>query len=614
LETEQAVAAAVSEDKIGVDVTATQRIERAFQAHHVAVQRFCVSRLRDQDDAEDAVQEVFARAVRHQDELVGDPLGWLIRAATNVCTDELRRRAHQVAGIEPDDPDETGPAGTDDPETVVVRRMFISDLLRRLTPGERQVVTDTWLLGPGDAERNSMGVQTSTTRVLLCRARRRMRGYLDDFQESASMFIFGFWRPRRTRAGAETWTGVLRFGVPSLVAATVILSGAKPVPATATVGREDIQQAVARPVAAFEAVPANPSPSPTAAAFAIRSGPAVGTGPATSRALALPIPGHQANVQDATITDLEPSPQYSADHTILAAGADRNCPSPPCQSLFVSHDSGHTWTTLPATGFAGTQLLLPPTSFSQGHFFAFGQVGLQETTDGGRTFATSVPDLAGFASTQPAGMGAMFSVSNAARWDFNGGKAPTLGSAFLPGWNAAGPATFLGPGQPSLQPVLHANSAGFDVQVMSCVTTCAAGPVLPWQENTTMVLSPEFASDKTLVAMSGSALAVSLDRGSSFSTVSLPAHQRALSAELTGGVAGPRILAVLASETSTLTVDYSDDLGATWRASQLPAGHGVRSTLARATPTTLIVAMPGSQETQTTFDCSKDAGLSWAAC
>ncbi len=558
-----AVAAKGNRTVIDVDATprmesATQRMERAFQAHHVAVLRFCVSRLRDHHDAEDAVQEVFARAVRHQDELVGDTLGWLIRTATNVCTDELRRRAHYAADTEPEGLEDREPAETADPEALVVRRMLIGDLLRRLTPGERRVVTDSWLLGSGDAERGSMGVPTSTTRVLLCRARRRMRSYLDDFQESASLFVFGLWRGRKNRvAGAEAWTGVMRLGVPGLVAATVALSGGGPIPATtdSAGGTAGQSRDIAIHGAALEPdVPlaiSGGGVSVTSAPTPVRP---------DSRGLALPGSAHQAKAQDAVITDIEPSPQYSQDHTLLATGTDRACNSSPCQALFISHDAGHSWTTMRASKFASTQLLLPPASFAQGHFFGFGVAGLQETTDGGKTFATSLPDLAGFAATQPAGTGSLFSVSNAARWDFTGGQSPTLGSAFLPGWNAAGPPTFLGPSLPALQPVLHATpQAAFDVQVMSCATTCSAGPVLPWSQNTTMVLSPDFARDQTVLAMNGSALAISADRGGSFRMVSLPAGKTVASAQAVAGANATRIVA-------QTTFACSQDAGASWSA------------------------------------------------
>lgn len=591
-------------------VTATERMERAFQAHHVAVLRFCTSRLRDHHDAEDAVQEVFARAVRHQDELIGDPLGWLIRTATNVCTDELRRRAHYTADTEPDGVEDREPAETEDPEALVVRRMLISDLLRRLTPGERRVVTDSWLLGAGNPEQTSMGVSTSTTRVLLCRARRRMRTYLDDLQESASLIVFGLWRGRRNRAaGIEAWTGVMRLGVPGLVAATVALSGGGPVPNAADpAGGAGQPAGVALQWTALKSD--SPLPASTGAASAA---PAATPAHPGARSLALPVSAHQARAQDAVITDMQPSPQYSQDHTILATGTDRTCSSAPCQALFVSHDAGHSWTTLPASNFASTQLLLPPASFAKGHFFGFGAAGLQETTDGGKSFATSLPDLAGFAATQPAGTGSLFSVSNAARWDFTGGQTPTLGSAFLPGWNAAGPPVFLGPSMPALQPVLHATTAaGFNVQVMSCTATCSAGPVLPWSQNTTMAVSPEFAHDQTLLAMNGAALALSTNQGSSFRTVALPSGMSAAAAQVVRGVNAPRVVAIVSAAAAAAGAYYTDDGGTTWSAASLPQ-PAATAILARPTPNSLIVALT-SPLSQTTFACSQDAGASWSAC
>src|SRR5579864_3381546 len=68
-------------------------LDLIFRAHYDAVYRVCFSRLGAKTDAEDAVQEVFCRAVRHRDELVGDALPWLLRTATNLCADNHRRRA-----------------------------------------------------------------------------------------------------------------------------------------------------------------------------------------------------------------------------------------------------------------------------------------------------------------------------------------------------------------------------------------------------------------------------------------------------------------------------------------------------------------------------------------
>ena len=56
------------------------------------VYRRCLKLLRDKEQARDAAQEVFVRAVRHADKLTFDRecLPWLYRVATNYCLNVIR--------------------------------------------------------------------------------------------------------------------------------------------------------------------------------------------------------------------------------------------------------------------------------------------------------------------------------------------------------------------------------------------------------------------------------------------------------------------------------------------------------------------------------------------
>ena len=76
--------------------------ERAFaelyQRYQRRLHRFCVRRLHASDDAEEAVQEAFARAWRALPRFAGERrfYPWLTVIAGNVCTDMLRRRSRTV--------------------------------------------------------------------------------------------------------------------------------------------------------------------------------------------------------------------------------------------------------------------------------------------------------------------------------------------------------------------------------------------------------------------------------------------------------------------------------------------------------------------------------------
>ena len=63
--------------------------------YHQRLLRFCVKRLQERSEAEDVVQETFARAWRALPTFVGDRrfYPWLTVIAGNLCTDALRRRA-----------------------------------------------------------------------------------------------------------------------------------------------------------------------------------------------------------------------------------------------------------------------------------------------------------------------------------------------------------------------------------------------------------------------------------------------------------------------------------------------------------------------------------------
>lgn len=91
---------AVDVDRDRALVERCQNGERtAFDAlylhYHQRLLRFCVKRLQDRSDAEDVVQETFARAWRALPTFAGDRrfYPWLTVIAGNLCTDALRRRA-----------------------------------------------------------------------------------------------------------------------------------------------------------------------------------------------------------------------------------------------------------------------------------------------------------------------------------------------------------------------------------------------------------------------------------------------------------------------------------------------------------------------------------------
>jgi RNA polymerase sigma-70 factor, ECF subfamily len=81
-------------------------LERLYRSRHARFRRVAFALLRDQEDAREAVQEAFARAVRAQDSFRGEGEleAWVWRTLTNICLDARRQhgRRNGTAPVEPE--------------------------------------------------------------------------------------------------------------------------------------------------------------------------------------------------------------------------------------------------------------------------------------------------------------------------------------------------------------------------------------------------------------------------------------------------------------------------------------------------------------------------------
>ena len=73
----------------------TSRLERAYDAYADMLYRLALSQLNHSEDAEDAVQDVFARYVTHAPDFTDSEheRAWLVRVTVNRCHDLARRRS-----------------------------------------------------------------------------------------------------------------------------------------------------------------------------------------------------------------------------------------------------------------------------------------------------------------------------------------------------------------------------------------------------------------------------------------------------------------------------------------------------------------------------------------
>jgi len=82
-------------------------VDRHGREIHAYLWRF----LGDAQDAEDALQETFVRALRYRGRPVAEPRAWLYTVAGNVARTQLRRRRRESAVLTPLDVEAPAPEG-----------------------------------------------------------------------------------------------------------------------------------------------------------------------------------------------------------------------------------------------------------------------------------------------------------------------------------------------------------------------------------------------------------------------------------------------------------------------------------------------------------------------
>jgi RNA polymerase sigma-70 factor (ECF subfamily) len=607
------------------DAAADARHERLFAAHYLPVMRLCMRRLGDVDDAEDAVQEVFRRAVQHRADLRDDPLPWLITVAKHVCLDELRRRASGRATLERSAATDAGDG--DSPERTVVGHLFVRELLGRLTPAERRVMAARVYRGSSATDTAELlGVSSSTTRVLLARARQKLRAYLEDGQTTLAALPLLLTRSLhsvRRRLLSRPWTGDGRIAL-ALPAALVFTVATSPAVAPRNAPRVD-----GPPLAQVQPE----SGDARLGADASRSG-AEGGGVQGSALTEMEPPGgldapHET-VQPGRLPDIaapgvhmtypqdiEPSPDYAQDHTLLMSAASRFCVTDVnCNYLYRSTDGGASWTAVHTVGFDAYQLILPPASYSSTRFYAMGGAGLQTTSDGVHFLpvVSTIPDT--FAAAAPASTNLNVVVTNTALWRVPN-MAPILISTFSdPTGSADGPPAFIhtATGDVMLLP-FSVTEVPTDppAEVLRCTPTCGDPVALPFTNGSVSIVpSPDQADDHVVFAASPAGLAVSYDDGARFA--SLTTTEPVSKLLVTEHAGSRRLVALVGLDPGA--PEYSDDDGRTWHSLHLPrqAVGGTLATLTAIDGQHLIATISENHDSNyIDYLCSSD-GASWSTC
>lgn len=145
-----------------------QTFEEAFPALFAAAYRVAVRVLDDRMEAEDVAAEATARALdrwRRVSQMTSST-GWVIRVASNLATDVLRRRPRvELAPAEP-------PSVVEDPDTRLDVRQMLAVLPRR----QRDVVALRFLVDMSEEEiAEVLGISAGSVKQHTSRALHRLR-------------------------------------------------------------------------------------------------------------------------------------------------------------------------------------------------------------------------------------------------------------------------------------------------------------------------------------------------------------------------------------------------------------------------------------------------------
>src|SRR5438874_10406327 len=152
----------------------------AWREHRRYIRDVTYRMLGSVSDAEDIVQEAFARLLQQDADQIQDVRGWLVVVASRLCLDQLRSaRSRRESYVGPWLPEPVIEGETDDPADRVTLddsvRMAMLVVLERLTPAERATFVLHDVFGFSfDAVGSIVGRSPAACRQLASRARRHI--------------------------------------------------------------------------------------------------------------------------------------------------------------------------------------------------------------------------------------------------------------------------------------------------------------------------------------------------------------------------------------------------------------------------------------------------------
>lgn len=158
-------------------------IASALQVHADAVLRACAVYLREQADREDAFQETFIRYAKSDTKFQDDEhrKAWLIRVASNICKDMLKRASAKVESLDAAVEAGFAPAGDDGGEAQrAIEGEELLEQLRQLDEKYRVTLYLKYFEGYTAAQiAQVMGIPENTVYTNIARGKRQLKGVLD---------------------------------------------------------------------------------------------------------------------------------------------------------------------------------------------------------------------------------------------------------------------------------------------------------------------------------------------------------------------------------------------------------------------------------------------------
>ncbi|MFI7489985.1 sigma-70 family RNA polymerase sigma factor [Micromonospora echinaurantiaca] len=163
-------------------MTPDTQLAAVFEAERARLVALAHRMLGSRADAEDAVQEVWLRLVRHDPASIGNLPGWLTTVAARICIDMLRARTHRpLPADEPDLPEFTVSEDVESPDDAAAANdavgLALLVVLEALGPDERLafVLHDIFAVPFKDIA-EILGTSPAAAKMMASRARRKVRG------------------------------------------------------------------------------------------------------------------------------------------------------------------------------------------------------------------------------------------------------------------------------------------------------------------------------------------------------------------------------------------------------------------------------------------------------